>query len=220
MVAIAKIQNSHIEGVKSNLSQTVSSKLKTATETVQRAAKTVLNFGTHPLVVYFVATNVFRSYMVGISIPQMMKLDVAAAVLVGFPAAVAAGFTRLKFNARTTPLMTKIQEPQSSLVISVTSQNFKTEVLESKIPVILDAYATWCPPCRAVAPTFSELSREMNGKIKFVKMNVDKEPSLAKELQIEMMPTFLIFKDGKIVDRQVGGMDKTAFLTKFVKCLI
>lgn len=217
MVAITKIQNTNLESVKSNFSQTVSIKLKTATETAQRAAKTVLNIGTHPLVVSFVTANAFRAYMTGNSISYTMMLDVPAIGL-GFSAAAAAMFARLKFAANAK--IAETQEAQPSSVIPVTSKNFQTEVLASTTPVILDAYANWCPPCNAVAPTFSELSREMNGKIKFVKMNVDEEQSLAKELQIEKMPTFLIFKDGKVVDRQVGGMDKTAFLTKFVKSLV
>lgn len=107
-------------------------------------------------------------------------------------------------------------------MIEITKANYKKEVLESKTPVILDAYATWCPPCKAVAPILDKLSNEMSGKVKFVKFNVDSDAALAKELNITAMPTFLMFKGGKIVNRQTGvtTLDKNAFAWNLVKHLL
>ncbi len=104
---------------------------------------------------------------------------------------------------------------QGSLVGTVTGANFKKEVLQSKMPVVVDAYANWCPPCKAVAPIFASLSSEMKGKVKFVKFNVDEERSLAKDLNIEAMPTFLFYKNGECVGKHTGAMDKDGFRAKF-----
>lgn len=109
---------------------------------------------------------------------------------------------------------------QDSLVGTVTGANFKKEVLQSKMPVVVDAYATWCPPCKAVAPVFASLSSEMKGKIKFVKFNVDEERSLAKDLNIEAMPTFLFYKNGECVGKHAGAMDRDGFKAEFVKYFV
>ena len=102
-------------------------------------------------------------------------------------------------------------------VVTINSENFQTEVLESKVPVILDAYTDWCHYCKSVAPLFSELSNEMDGKVKFVKLNIEKEYSVAKDLNIEALPTFLFYKNGKVVGRQAGALDKSGFKEKFAK---
>lgn len=102
-------------------------------------------------------------------------------------------------------------------VVSINSQNFQTEVLESKIPVVLDAYTDWCGYCKNVAPVFAELSNEMAGKVKFVKLNIETEASVAHGLKIEALPTFLFYKNGKIVSRQAGALDKHEFKAKFAK---
>jgi thioredoxin len=106
---------------------------------------------------------------------------------------------------------------QDSLVGTVTGANFKREVLQSKLPVVVDAYATWCGPCKAVAPIFASLSAEMKGKVKFVKFNVEEDPKLSKELNIEAMPTFLFYKNGVCVGKHLGGMDQDWFKAQFVK---
>lgn len=105
----------------------------------------------------------------------------------------------------------------SAAVISINSDNFNTEVLESKIPVVLDAYTDWCGYCKNVAPVFAELSNEMAGKVKFAKLNIEAERSVANGLNIEALPTFLFYKNGKIVDRQIGALDKSGFKAKFTK---
>lgn len=95
--------------------------------------------------------------------------------------------------------------------LSITSENFQTEVVESPLPVVIDCYATWCGPCKAMAPIFSEMKEKYEGKIKFVKLDVDAENPLAKKLGISAMPTFIIYKDGGAIAQKTGGMDKETF---------
>jgi thioredoxin len=102
-------------------------------------------------------------------------------------------------------------------VVSINSNNFQTEVIDSKVPVILDAYTDWCHYCKGVAPVFAELSNEMAGKVKFAKLNIEAEPSIAGGLKIDALPTFLFYKNGKIVDRQAGALDKEGFKARFAK---
>jgi thioredoxin 1 len=99
-------------------------------------------------------------------------------------------------------------------VLTVTEDNFQSEVLESEIPVVVDVYADWCGHCKKVAPIFFSLSEEKEGEIKFVKLNVDVAPSLADQLEVEAYPTFIFYKDGKIVGRS-GAMDKNGFNKMF-----
>lgn len=92
--------------------------------------------------------------------------------------------------------------------VHVTSANFEEEVLKSKIPVIVDFWAEWCPPCRRLAPVFEELSREYSGKVKFCKVNTEEEPQLAAQFGITSIPTMIIFKNGKIADSITGAYPK------------
>ena len=97
----------------------------------------------------------------------------------------------------------------ASAVISITQANFEKEVQESKVPVVLDVYAASCGPCKTVAPIFSEVSKQFGNRAKFAKLNVGEEFSLSKELGVRATPTFLFFKNGKVIDRHVGTIDKS-----------
>lgn len=107
--------------------------------------------------------------------------------------------------------MSKIEE--------ITSGNFKSEVLESEKPVVVDFWAPWCGPCRMVAPVLEEISQKMNGKIKFVKLNTDENQKTAMDYQIMAIPSLLIFKGGQEIDRIVGFVPQEqleADLTKVI----
>ena len=96
----------------------------------------------------------------------------------------------------------------TSDIMEITSANFEKEVMNSDKPVLLDFWAEWCMPCRLMEPVFEELSNEFAGKVKFGKVNVDTEGSLANRFGITGIPTLLMIKNGKIVDRIVGFSPK------------
>jgi len=98
--------------------------------------------------------------------------------------------------------------------ITATEQNFKSEVLESKHPVLVDFWAEWCGPCRLIAPSFEELAKEFHGKAKVVKVNVDEQPMLAAEYGVRSIPTLLFFRDGKVVEQLVGAAPKGTLADK------
>lgn len=97
-------------------------------------------------------------------------------------------------------------------MLQITTENFDMEVLKSKKPVIIDFWAVWCGPCKMVAPTFEALSAELP-EIKFGKVNVDEQPELAQKFKVMTIPTFLLFKDGQLVDQTVGALSKEALKT-------
>ena len=90
----------------------------------------------------------------------------------------------------------------------ITQTEFKSEVLESKLPVVADFYATWCGPCRRLAPVVDKLADQYAGKIKFVKVNVDESQQLAGQFNINGIPALMFFKDGKLVNSSVGLVPK------------
>ena len=91
--------------------------------------------------------------------------------------------------------------------IVLTADNFEEEVLKSEKTVLVDFWATWCGPCRMLAPVIEEISEE-NTDIKFCKIDVDEEPELAAEYGIQSIPTLIVFKDGKAVNKSVGVIPK------------
>ena len=93
--------------------------------------------------------------------------------------------------------------------LNFTNSNFKEEVLQSKEPVLVDFWATWCGPCRMMGPVVEELANDYSGKVKVGKVNVDEEPELAQEYGIMSIPTIIIFKEGKIVNQVVGARTKS-----------
>ena len=86
----------------------------------------------------------------------------------------------------------------------VTTEAFESEVLKSKIPVLVDFHAVWCGPCKASAPALEDAAREFEGEIAFVKIDVDQEPTLAKTYEVQGVPTFILMKDGQPVERFQG----------------
>ena len=93
-----------------------------------------------------------------------------------------------------------------SKVIQVTDSDFNKEVLESTVPVLVDFWAPWCGPCKAVAPVVEELAKQYDGKVKVVKLNTDENPGTASQYQIRGIPTLMIFKAGEKVDSVVGAV--------------
>jgi len=94
------------------------------------------------------------------------------------------------------------------MALNINDNEFKKEVIESNIPVLVDFWAPWCGPCRMIAPTIEEISNEYEGKIKVVKINTDENPQTASEYQISAIPTLLFFKSGKVVKEIVGVVPK------------
>ncbi len=90
----------------------------------------------------------------------------------------------------------------------ITKNNFEAEVIKSEIPVIVDFWATWCGPCRMIAPILEDIANENVGKIKVAKINVDEEMELAMQFKIEAIPTLLIFKNGNLVNKALGLLAK------------
>lgn len=96
----------------------------------------------------------------------------------------------------------------------VNSANFEQEVIKSSIPVVVDVYAPWCGPCRQMAPLFEELSKELEGTVTLVSLNIDEERDLAIQYNVSSIPTFIFFKDGKMVGKETGFMSKDALKNK------
>ena len=100
-------------------------------------------------------------------------------------------------------------------VITVNDENFEKEVLQSRMPVLLDFWATWCGPCKMMTPVVEELATEKEGTIKVCKVNVDDEPDLAQKFNIMSIPTFVAIKEGKVVGTSVGVQTKQQILELF-----
>ncbi len=87
----------------------------------------------------------------------------------------------------------------------VTDANFRLAVLNSHVPVLVDFWAAWCGPCRMIAPEVDRLAKEYAGRVKVVKLNVDENPTTAERFQVRSIPTFILFRDGKVLKHQVGA---------------
>lgn len=100
----------------------------------------------------------------------------------------------------------------SDKIINVTNDSFEEAVLKSDKPVVVDFWASWCGPCRMVAPIMEELADEFDGKVQIAKVNVDDQGELSAQFRIMSIPTVLIFKDGQVAEKIVGARAKEEFI--------
>jgi len=103
--------------------------------------------------------------------------------------------------------------------VVLNDENFGEEVLNSEMPVLVDFWAEWCTPCLMVAPIIEEISRKYAGRLKVAKLNVDENPITSGKYGIQSIPTFLFFKDGKVINQSVGAMPLAALETKIGEIL-
>lgn len=92
--------------------------------------------------------------------------------------------------------------------VILTQNNFEEEVLKSDIPVLVDFWASWCGPCKMLAPTIAEIAKEYEGKVKVCKLNIDDDSSVAIKYGIASIPTVVLFKNGEVADKSVGFVPK------------
>ncbi len=98
--------------------------------------------------------------------------------------------------------------------IALTDDSFENEVLKSDKPVVVDFWATWCAPCRMIAPVIEEMAKEYDGQAKICKMDVDANPVVASKFGIMSIPSVLYFKNGQLVDKVVGAVPKSQLVSK------
>ncbi|RMF91647.1 MAG: thioredoxin [Nitrospinota bacterium] len=103
--------------------------------------------------------------------------------------------------------------------MEVTDATFEKEVLQSDIPVLVDFWATWCAPCRMIAPVVEELANEYEGRLKVVKLDVDSNQGTAMKYGIRSIPTLLFFKDGKQQEQLIGAVPKKEIVSKIEQVL-
>ncbi len=99
-------------------------------------------------------------------------------------------------------------------IIEVNTASFETEVLKSELPVLVDLWAPWCGPCKALSPIIEKLAAEVEGKVKISKINIDESPEIASKYSVMSIPTLLIFADGAVRDQLVGLVQKDKILAK------
>jgi thioredoxin 1 len=104
-------------------------------------------------------------------------------------------------------------------VLEITDANFESEVLQSQTPTLVDFWAPWCAPCRAIAPHVEQLAAEYRGKVKIGKLNVDDNPNVPQRYEIRSIPTLLVFKNGAVVGQLVGSAQKSKIEDQLKKAL-
>ena len=104
-------------------------------------------------------------------------------------------------------------------LITVTDNDFESQILKSDTPCLVDFWAPWCGPCKAIGPMISDLADEFAGKITIAKMNVDDSPATPGKYNIRAIPTLILFKDGKVADQITGAVGKKQLVAMFDKVL-
>jgi thioredoxin 1 len=104
-------------------------------------------------------------------------------------------------------------------IVHISSDNWQSEVIESDVPVLVDFWAEWCGPCKAIAPILDELAGEVGGKIKIAKVDVDQNQQIAGQFSIRSIPTLLILKGGVVEEQMVGALNKAALTEKITPYL-
>ncbi|OGP20488.1 MAG: thioredoxin [Deltaproteobacteria bacterium GWA2_55_10] len=104
-------------------------------------------------------------------------------------------------------------------ITNVTDSTFETMVLKSEVPALVDFWASWCAPCRAIAPIVDEMANEYSGRIRVTKMNVDDNPATPGRYGVRGIPTLILFKGGKVVDQLVGAVPKSQIKELIEKAL-
>jgi len=99
----------------------------------------------------------------------------------------------------------------------VSDSNFANDVLKAEVPVLVDFWAEWCGPCKAIAPVLEEISTELEGKVKIVKLNVDENPMTAAQYGIRSIPTMILFKNGAAADMRIGAGEPKAGLVRWLE---
>lgn len=109
--------------------------------------------------------------------------------------------------------------PNETNLLHVNDKNFSSEVLQSNLPVLVDFWATWCGPCRAISPIVEELANEFSGRVKVAKLNVDENPATPSQYGVRGIPTLILFKEGKVLEQIVGSVPKARLKAMIEKAL-
>lgn len=107
----------------------------------------------------------------------------------------------------------------SDAVLTLSDANFDRDVLQSDLPVLVDFWATWCAPCKAIAPLLDSVAADYAGKVKIGKVNVDDNPATPGKYGVRGIPTLILFKDGKVIDQVVGAVPKSQLDALIAKAL-
>ena len=105
---------------------------------------------------------------------------------------------------------------ETGATLSVSDASFEKDVLQSTEPVVVDFFADWCGPCKAMAPALEQVATDMKGKVKVVKVDVDANPGITQKYRIQAMPTLMIFKGGQVAAQRVGALVQKKQLTDWI----